>query len=102
LSVNALLEADDLAEYTWTWDKPLYVDFHGGCCATKRRIDLWTVVDGTLVAIEIDERQHKDRAPGYEDARYNDLFMDFSGRYVFLRINPDGYRRKGKKLNPPF
>jgi hypothetical protein len=100
--VNALLDSPELSGYEWRWDKPLYVDFFGGCCATRRRIDLWTLVGHTIVAIEIDENQHKDRASEYEQERYNDLFMDFSGRYVFLRINPDSYRVSGKKQDPVF
>jgi hypothetical protein len=100
--VNGLLDSPELSGYDWRWDKPMYVDFFGGCCATKRRIDLWTLVGSTIVAVEIDENQHKDRAPDYEETRYNDLFMDFSGRYVFLRINPDKYKVAGVKSDPDF
>ena len=100
--VSALLQSSALGGHKWRWDKPFYVDFLGGCCPTKRRIDLWTVVDGTIFAIEIDENQHKYRAKDYEETRYNDLFMDFSGRYVFLRVNPDAYKDGGRKMDPHF
>ena len=100
--VSALLQSPILEGQDWTWDKAFHVDFMGGCCATKRRIDLWALVDDTIFAIEIDENQHKDRAPDYEESRYNDLFMHFSGRYIFLRINPDPYKVDGVKQDPSF
>ena len=40
-------------------DKPFYVDLHGGCCATKRRIDLRKRINNTLLCIEVDEDQHQ-------------------------------------------
>ena len=84
-------------------DKPFYVDLEGGCCATKRRIDLRKLINNTMLCIEIDENQHKYYIKNYEDNRYNDLFMDFSGKYIFLRYNPDKYIDKfGKSKNPMF
>ena len=41
------------------YDKPFYVDLEGGCCATKRRIDLRKLINNTMLCIEIDENQHK-------------------------------------------
>lgn len=98
------MESSQIPDLEWVWDKPLYVDFHGGCCPSKRRIDLRAIVDGTVLAIEIDENEHKAYSVEDEQARYNDLFMDFSGKYVFLRINPDEYIDKdsGNKIDPPF
>ena len=89
----------------WIWDKPIYVDFMGGCCATKRRVDLRILVDHPdkglfWLCVEIDEHQHKSYAAGYEDNRYNDLFLDFSGRYVFIRLNPDSFRLGGVRHDP--
>ena len=94
----------------WIWDKPLYVDFSGGCCASKRRIDLRALVEHPhrglfWLCVEIDEHQHRGYEDGYEIVRYNDLFVDFSGKYVFLRINPDPFRsqeRGGERIDPPF
>ena len=61
------------------------------------------------MAVEIDENQHKASAykTDKEKARYDDLFMDFSGRYIFLRINPDPYKVKSLsghlvRMDPPF
>jgi len=101
--VNAIiLEYPDL---DWIWNKPFYVDFNGGCCVTKRRIDLRVLVTIStgmfMLCIEIDENQHRSYATTDEVIRYNDLFMDFSGRYVFIRINPDPFRRNGVRMDPP-
>ena len=103
--VNAIFQC--FPQLDWIWDQPLYVDFSGGCCATKRRIDLRVLVEHVVqglfwLCIEIDENQHKGYAEGYEEMRYNDLFVDYSGRYVFLRINPDSFWEEGQKKDPPF
>ena len=55
-----------------------------------------------MLCIEIDESQHKSYAVSYEEERYNDLFMDFSGEYVFIRINPDSFKQNGRRVNPDF
>ena len=84
-------------------DKPFYVDLEGGCCETKRRIDLRKLVGNTMLCIEVDENQHKYYIKENEANRYNDLFMDFSGKYIFIRYNPDKYIDKfGKSKNPMF
>ena len=84
-------------------DKPFYVDLEGGCCATKRRIDLRKLIGNTILCIEVDENQHKYYIKDKEEERYNDLFMDFSGKYIFIRYNPDKFTDKyGKSKNPMF
>ncbi len=83
-------------------DKPLYVDLEGGCCASKRRIDLRKLIGNTLLCIEIDENQHKNYNKVDEKIRYNDLFIDYSGKYIFIRYNPDVYKRNGRRSNPKF
>ena len=84
-------------------DKPLYVNLNGGCCPSKRRIDLRKLIGNTLLCIEIDERQHRGYYQIDEENRYNDLFMDFSGKYIFIRYNPDKFKdAKGNKRNPQF
>ena len=89
--VQALLQSPVLKPYEWNWDKPIYMSFSGGCCDSKRRIDLWTMIGNTILGIEIDEDQHKDRSPEDENHRYHDLMMDFTGHFTFLRINPDAF-----------
>lgn len=83
-------------------DKPLYVDLKGGCCDSKRRIDLRKIINGTMLCIEIDEDQHKHIHYKNDNNRYDNLFMDFSGKYVFIRYNPDKYKINGKVQNPTF
>ena len=83
-------------------DKPLYVDLEGGCCASKRRIDLRKLIGNTVLCIEIDENQHKSYDKKDEELRYDNLFMDFSGKYIFIRYNPDSYKVKGVEQNPSF
>lgn len=89
-----------LAEHAgldWIHDKPLYVNFDDDCaCTSKRRCDLRAVVGGTMLVVECDEGQHKAKAyADTRDARYNDLFVIYSGKWVFLRFNPDNYRDGG-------
>lgn len=82
-------------------DKPLYVNLEGGCCPSKRRIDLRKLINGTLLCIEIDENQHRGYHHINEEERYNDLYMDFSGKYIFIRFNPDHYKdHEGNYKNP--
>ena len=84
-------------------DKPFYVDLEGGCCATKRRIDFRKLITNTMLCIEVDENQHKKYIKQNENNRYDDLFMDFSGKYVFIRYNPDKFIDKyGISKNPMF
>jgi hypothetical protein len=83
-------------------DKPFYVDLDGGCCATKRRIDLRKLINGTILCVEIDENQHKQYIKTSENVRYDDLFMDFSGKYIFIRYNPDKFIDKYNKSKNPF
>lgn len=79
-------------------DKPLWT---GNCdCTHRRRIDFRILIGNTLLAIEVDEGQHKNYE---EDAaiRYNDLYMIHSGKWIFIRYNPDSYKNeKGKVVNP--
>ena len=83
-------------------DKPFYVDLEGGCCATKRRIDLRKLIKDTMLCIEIDEDQHKSYIKQNEQHRYDDLFMDFSGKYIFIRYNPDKFIDKYKQSKHPY
>ena len=84
-------------------DKPFYVDLEGGCCETKRGIDLRKLIGNTMLCIEVGENQHKRYIKENERNRYDDLFIDFSGKYIFIRYNPDKYIDKfGKSKNPMF
>ena len=74
----------------------------GHCnCTVKRRIDHRKLVDGTLLVIETDENQHKSYEKMDEETRYDDLFMAYSGKWIYIRFNPDSYISKsGKRKNP--
>jgi hypothetical protein len=86
-------------EYNFIHDKPLWLD---GCsCLHKRRIDLRTLIDNTILAIEVDEYQYKGNDKNDEEIRYDDLFMLHSGKWIFIRYNPNLYINKnGKRQNP--
>ena len=38
----------------------------------------------------------------FRSVRYDDLFMDFSGKYIFIRYNPDKFIDKYNKSKNPF
>ncbi len=55
-------------------------------CTNRRRIDHFTLLGNTVLAIETDEHQH--HYGNYdEEIRYNDLYMHFSGKWIFIRLN---------------
>jgi hypothetical protein len=83
-------------------DKPLYMDFKGGCCNSRRRIDLRKLVGNTMLCVEIDENEHRYYDGKDELNRYDNLFMDFSGKYIFIRYNPDKFKNGSKVNNPRF
>jgi hypothetical protein len=73
----------------------------GHCdCSIKRRIDHRKLINGTLLVIETDENQHKSYNQMNEETRYDDLYMAFSGKWVYIRFNPDKYINKGITKNP--
>jgi hypothetical protein len=56
----------------------------------RRRIDHRKLIGSTLLCIETDEFAHKSYDPLDEEIRYHDLYMVHSGKWVFIRFNPDG------------
>ena len=50
-----------------------------------------------MLCIVIDENQHKSYIKQNENIRYDDLFMDFSGKYIFIGYNPDKFNDKYRK-----
>jgi len=68
-------------------DKPLYT---GGCdCTHRRRIDHRKLIGNTILAIETDEFGHRGYDSKDEEIRYDDLYMIHSGKWIFIRFNPD-------------
>ena len=66
---------------------------HFGCdCAHRRSIDFRYLVGNTMIAVEVDEGQHKSRDSEDETIRYDDLFMaGHGGKWIYIRFNPDSY-----------
>jgi len=70
-------------------------------CTHRRRIDHRLLVGNTLIAVETDERQHRSYKQKDQIDRYDDLYMIHSGKWIFIRFNPDSYIDiNGRKVNP--
>jgi len=74
----------------------------GHCdCSIRRRIDHRKLIGNTLLVIETDENQHKSYDQMDEQTRYDDLYMAFSGKWIYIRFNPDKYlSKKNVSKNP--
>ena len=74
----------------------------GHCdCIIRRSIDHRLLIGNTLIAIETDENQHKSYDKMDEETRYDDLFMAHSGKWIYIRFNPDKYvNKQGISKNP--
>jgi hypothetical protein len=69
-------------------DIPLYT---GNCdCTHRRRIDHRKLIGATLLCVETDELGHAGYDSKDEEIRYDDLYMVHSGKWIFIRFNPDG------------
>ena len=75
--------------------------YTGNCdCTHRRRIDHRKLIGNTMLCVETDERQHLSYDKKDEKNRYDDLVMIFSGKWIFIRFNPDSYIVNKKKYNP--
>jgi hypothetical protein len=55
-----------------------------------------------MLCLEIDEDQHHGYCKIDEEKRYNQLVMDFTGNWIFIRYNPDKYKdSQGIRKDPP-
>ena len=80
-------------------DKPVYTNHCD--CSIRRRIDVRNIYGNTMLAIECDENQHLDYDEKDVQARVNDLYMAFSGKYIYIRMNPDTFKNhEDKRRNP--
>ena len=59
-------------------------------CTHRRRIDHRKLIGNTILAIETDEFAHSKYDERDEEIRYDDLYMIHSGKWIFIRFNPDG------------
>ena len=62
-------------------------------CSHRRKIDFRMLINNTMLCIEVDENQHSSYKN--DDIRYDDLMMTFTGKFIFIRFNPDNYRING-------
>jgi hypothetical protein len=68
-------------------DRPLYT---GNCdCTHRRRVDHRKLIGNTMIAVETDEYAHRSYDEKDEEIRYDDLYMIHSGKWIFIRFNPD-------------
>jgi hypothetical protein len=66
---------------------PMYT---GNCnCTHRRRIDHRKLIGNTILAIETDEFGHRGYDRANEEIRYDDVYMIHSGKWIFIRFNPD-------------
>jgi hypothetical protein len=70
-------------------------------CTIRRRPDAYVFINGTALCFENDENQHKVYKLQDENDRYNDLFMAFSGKWIYIRFNPHKFKKNNKTINPP-
>ena len=71
-------------------DRPLYTE---NCdCTHRRRVDHRKLFGNTILAVETDEFRHEGYDKYDEDIRYDDLYMIHSGKWIFIRFNPDRTR----------
>ena len=66
---------------------PIYT---GQCCTHLRRTDHRMQINETLLCVETDEHAHSGYDKRDEEIRYDDLYMAYSGKWIFIRFNPDG------------
>ena len=63
----------------------------GECdCTHRRRLDHRRQINDTLLCVETDEHAHAGYDKRDEEIRYDDLYMVYSGKWIFIRFNPDG------------
>lgn len=64
--------------------------YTGNCnCIHRRRVDHRKLIGNTILAIETDEFAHQGYDEHDEMFRYDDLYMIHSGKWVYIRFNPD-------------
>ena len=78
-------------------DRPLYT---GNCdCTHRRRIDHRRIIGNTIIAVETDEFGHRSYDERDEEIRYDDLYMVHSGKWIFIRFNPDNTKTQQTDLD---
>ena len=77
-------------------DRPITT---GHCdCTHRRRVDHHRLIGNTILAVETDEKAHRGYSARDEELRYHDLYMVHSGKWVYIRFNPDRTRTQKSGL----
>ena len=69
-----------------------------GSFECNRRVDFQAEIKDYILCIEIDERQHKHYNPEDEIKRISELRESSQKKLIFIRFNPDNYRKNGKLI----
>ncbi len=77
----------------------MVLDTNGCDCTHRRRIDFRQLIGNTMLCIECDENQHNSYTD--EEVRYNDVVSAWTGKWIFIRFNPDNYRINGELKKTP-
>lgn len=86
---NAITEMSETNELFkgFVHNRPLYT---GNCdCTHRRRVDHRKLIGNTILAVETDEHAHQGYEEKDEEIRYDDLYMMHSGKWIYIRFNPD-------------
>ena len=73
----------------------------GGC--SRKRPDGFIDLISHVIIVEVDENQHRGYDTSCDNKRTMEIYRDVAYRpVVFIRVNPDGYKVDGKKVNSAF
>jgi hypothetical protein len=78
---NAIFKGFVHNESLWT---------HNCDCTHRRRVDHRKLIGNTMLAVETDENGHCGYDADDEEVRYDDVYMVFAGKWVWIRFNIDG------------
>ena len=96
---NAIIQSGEITPLfkKFIHDRPLYT---GNCdCTHRRRIDHRLLLGNTIIAVETDEFCHRSYDARDEEIRYDDLYMLHSGKWIFIRFNPNNTKTQKTDLD---
>nr|QBK92742.1 MAG: endonuclease [Pithovirus LCPAC401] len=83
------------------YGKQLFIaDREKRCTSFNRCIDAQTEFDDYILAIEVDENQHKWYDLMDEELRIMQIYQNAGKNLIFIRFNPDKYVVNGETKNP--
>ncbi len=94
------LRLDTYFPNRFIYGKQLFIaDREKKCTPFNRFIDAQTEFDNCILAIEVDENQHKYYDPMDEELRIMQIYQDAGKNLIFIRFNPDKYVVNGETKN---